>query len=263
VCSVVICRSSRSAAKGLDTATKASWSWWPRQTLLSDPNRSGEQPQNWRSPRRLRPKCESQHHASPCIPHKSESFEFSDQFVRPDGAHLRSMARSKKTLATVTAIAAGTPIHHDRPMCRHASRIIRAIAHPSSDTNTVHPGSLPASVLWLMFSVVTEANRRPSTHGPPSAEWQSDRWPSPSEVATPTAGAWKRFRSVRHARITAPQAHGSVAAHRQPRCSLCVALTLAASAPAVQADDLLQIYQQALTSDPLVCKRKRNVTLCW
>lgn len=34
--------------------------------------------------------------------------------------------------------------------------------------------------------------------------------------------------------------------------SLCVALTLAASAPAVQADDLLQIYQQALTSDPLV-----------
>lgn len=34
--------------------------------------------------------------------------------------------------------------------------------------------------------------------------------------------------------------------------SLCAALTLAASAQAVQADDLLQIYQQALTSDPLV-----------
>ncbi|MCL1088089.1 outer membrane channel protein TolC [Shewanella profunda] len=34
--------------------------------------------------------------------------------------------------------------------------------------------------------------------------------------------------------------------------SLCAALTLAASASAVQADDLLQIYQQALTSDPLV-----------
>lgn len=34
--------------------------------------------------------------------------------------------------------------------------------------------------------------------------------------------------------------------------SLCAALTLAASAQAVQADDLLQIYQQALTSDPQV-----------
>lgn len=34
--------------------------------------------------------------------------------------------------------------------------------------------------------------------------------------------------------------------------SLCVALTLAASASAVQADDLLQIYQQALTNDPQV-----------
>lgn len=34
--------------------------------------------------------------------------------------------------------------------------------------------------------------------------------------------------------------------------NLCAALTLAASASAVQADDLLQIYQQALTSDPLV-----------
>lgn len=34
--------------------------------------------------------------------------------------------------------------------------------------------------------------------------------------------------------------------------SLCAALTLAASAQAVQADDLLQIYQQALTNDPLV-----------
>lgn len=34
--------------------------------------------------------------------------------------------------------------------------------------------------------------------------------------------------------------------------SLCAALTLAASAHAVQADDLLQIYQQALTNDPLV-----------
>ncbi|MGL4713208.1 MAG: TolC family protein, partial [Shewanella sp.] len=34
--------------------------------------------------------------------------------------------------------------------------------------------------------------------------------------------------------------------------NLCAALTLAASASAVHADDLLQIYQQALTSDPLV-----------
>ena len=34
--------------------------------------------------------------------------------------------------------------------------------------------------------------------------------------------------------------------------TLCAALTLAASASVVQADDLLQIYQQALTSDPLV-----------
>ncbi|WP_394204357.1 outer membrane channel protein TolC [Shewanella waksmanii] len=33
--------------------------------------------------------------------------------------------------------------------------------------------------------------------------------------------------------------------------SLCAAITLAASATAVQADDLLQIYQQALTSDPV------------
>ncbi|QSX29497.1 outer membrane channel protein TolC [Shewanella cyperi] len=38
--------------------------------------------------------------------------------------------------------------------------------------------------------------------------------------------------------------------------SLCAALTLAASAQAVQADDLLQIYQQALTSDPLVLQAK-------
>lgn len=34
--------------------------------------------------------------------------------------------------------------------------------------------------------------------------------------------------------------------------SLCAALTLAVSAPAVQADDLMQIYQQALTNDPVV-----------
>ncbi|GGI79289.1 outer membrane channel protein TolC [Shewanella gelidii] len=34
--------------------------------------------------------------------------------------------------------------------------------------------------------------------------------------------------------------------------SLCAALSLAITAPAVQADDLMQIYQQALTSDPLV-----------
>ena len=34
--------------------------------------------------------------------------------------------------------------------------------------------------------------------------------------------------------------------------SLCAALTLAVSASAVHADDLLQIYQQALTSDPVV-----------
>ncbi|MGL5047240.1 MAG: outer membrane channel protein TolC [Shewanella sp.] len=34
--------------------------------------------------------------------------------------------------------------------------------------------------------------------------------------------------------------------------NLCAAITLAASASAVHADDLLQIYQQALTSDPLV-----------
>lgn len=34
--------------------------------------------------------------------------------------------------------------------------------------------------------------------------------------------------------------------------SLCAALTLAAATTAVKADDLLQIYQQALTSDPIV-----------
>lgn len=34
--------------------------------------------------------------------------------------------------------------------------------------------------------------------------------------------------------------------------SLCAAIALAASASSVQADDLLQIYQQALTNDPLV-----------
>ena len=38
--------------------------------------------------------------------------------------------------------------------------------------------------------------------------------------------------------------------------TLCAALTLAVSAPAVQADDLLQIYQQALTNDPVVLQAK-------
>ncbi|MCE9687049.1 outer membrane channel protein TolC [Shewanella sp. AS16] len=38
--------------------------------------------------------------------------------------------------------------------------------------------------------------------------------------------------------------------------TLCAALTLAASASAVQADDLLQIYQQALTNDPVLLQAK-------
>ncbi|PKI07888.1 outer membrane channel protein TolC, partial [Shewanella sp. 11B5] len=38
--------------------------------------------------------------------------------------------------------------------------------------------------------------------------------------------------------------------------SLYAALAFAIAAPAVQADDLLQIYQQALTSDPIVLQAK-------
>ncbi len=38
--------------------------------------------------------------------------------------------------------------------------------------------------------------------------------------------------------------------------SLCAAMTFAVAAPAVHADDLLQIYQQALTSDPVVLQAK-------
>ena len=38
--------------------------------------------------------------------------------------------------------------------------------------------------------------------------------------------------------------------------SLYAALAFAIAAPAAQADDLLQIYQQALTSDPIVLQAK-------
>lgn len=45
------------------------------------------------------------------------------------------MARSAKTPATITAIAAGTPIHHDKLAFRHVHRIINATNGPSSDSS--------------------------------------------------------------------------------------------------------------------------------
>lgn len=57
-------------------------------------------------------------------------------------------------LTPATAIAAGTPIHHDRSKCRLAKRTPRAIAYPSSYTSNVHPGSLLTSVLCLIFSAL-------------------------------------------------------------------------------------------------------------